>query len=423
MDKLRPPAAVKLLHTSDWHLGAKLGRHPRLDDQKIALRALCELAESERPDLILHTGDLFDSFRPAWEVLRVGMHALQRLSNVATTLVVSGNHDSPQLFRVLDEVVGTARGRPLRFVYQAGVQHLPQLADKPVAVACVPFVRPGAVVDWASEDISLFAGSYSDGIRNLNEALLTEAEEIAGRDGYIFYAAHLHVHGARPGRSERMLTVGEDYATNPEGLHRALYAAFGHIHDAQLIPGGVKNGQYAGSLIHLDFGEKKDRKKTFIVTTEPHVHVQGVDLPRGRPLYEFDGSLTELEEVAREGGLDGCILKARVESDVPITDLADRLESWSPGCFPFNVFNHVPGYGAQAIDERVEEEDSALPELFLEWRQTAAGKVNAPHDAVKELFDRALTAAGEGRQDDFDVTALEREYDEVCSDLSQGEEL
>ncbi len=76
---------LKLLHTSDWHLGAKLGRHDRAPDHQAALRGLLDLAESIRPDLILHCGDLFDAFRPPHDALRLGAPALRRLAAVAPT--------------------------------------------------------------------------------------------------------------------------------------------------------------------------------------------------------------------------------------------------------------------------------------------------------------------------------------------------
>ena len=88
---------MKLLHTSDWHLGARLGRHDRTPDHVEALRGLLSLAESARPDLILHTGDLFDASRPPYEALELGVQALRRLSAIAPTLVLSGNHEIRQV--------------------------------------------------------------------------------------------------------------------------------------------------------------------------------------------------------------------------------------------------------------------------------------------------------------------------------------
>ena len=141
---------MKLLHTSDWHLGARLGRHDRRPDHLAALRALLALAESEGPDLILHTGDLFDATRPPYEALELGVHALRRLSAVAPTLVLSGNHDSPVLLRVIDDLAAAAEPRRLRLVTEPQVVEFPKVAQEPVAVACVPFIAPSAIADYAT---------------------------------------------------------------------------------------------------------------------------------------------------------------------------------------------------------------------------------------------------------------------------------
>ena len=161
---------------------------------------------------------------------------------------------------------------------------------------------PSAIADYATGDPSLFEGTYADGIRTINEGLLDEAHRRVGRRGIVLYAAHLFVHGARPGRSERRITVGEDFATHVEGLQRALYCAFGHLHDAQLLPGGRAQGRYAGSLIPLDFGEREQTKQAVLVTIGEGVQVDSHDLPCGRPLEEFAGTLAELEDCAATAG-------------------------------------------------------------------------------------------------------------------------
>jgi len=242
---------LKLLHTADWHLGAKLGRHDRIEDHRAALQGLLDVADSERPDLIVHAGDLFDAYRPPYPALRLGVTALQRLAEIAPTVVISGNHDSQALLEVLDDMAGLASPRRLWFVTAPRVLEFSELAEVPVALACVPFIPPGAITDYATGDASRFEGDYADGIRNLNDRVIGDARDAAGDSGIVLYTAHLHVDGARPGRSERRFTVGEDHATHTTGLHRALYCAFGHIHDPQQLPGSV-GGRYAGSLVPLD---------------------------------------------------------------------------------------------------------------------------------------------------------------------------
>ena len=413
---------MKLLHTSDWHLGAKLGRHDRTPDHLAAVRALIELAEESRPDLILHTGDLFDATRPPYPALRIGVRALQRLASVAPTVVICGNHDSSALFGVLDEMAGTASPRRLRFVTEPRVLEFHEIAGKPVAVACVPFIPPGAVADYATDDPARFEGTYADGIRTLNTRLLGEAERVAGPTGIVLYAAHLHVHGARPGTSERRFTVGEDHATHTDGLHRALYSAFGHIHDPQLLPGGTATGRYAGSLIPLDFGEGGQAKQAVLVTIEDDVQVDTVEMPPGRPLVTFAGTLGELEGRAAEGGLDNTILKACVTSEDPIPDLADRLAEWSPECAVFNIANEVANRRARAISQSAGDStpDPDIADLFAEWRDTAARGVKAPHAAVLELFGKTLGSVGHDADPDFGVTALTVRAIETFDALAQA---
>lgn len=385
---------MKVLHTSDWHLGARLGRHERHLDHVAALRALIALAEAHTPDLIVHSGDLFDSPRPPYLALETGVKALRRLADVAPTVVLAGNHDSPHLLRILHDLAALAGSARLQIVTIPKVVTIDGLAD--VAVACVPFLPPAAITDLARIDIAKLEGTYADKVRALNDQLLAEAADAAGDGGIVLYSAHLHVQGARPGSSEKRITVGDDYATHVEGLHRALYAAFGHIHDPQLLPGGAVNGRYAGSLIPIDFGETGQTKHTVVVdlangnpTTTVH------DLPGGRPLVQFDGTVEEFDAAALDGRFDGCLLKARVESTDPVPCLADRLLEVADSCLVFDLVNTVTSRPVQQITGTPDGAEPSTVQLFTEWRATA--KRTAPDDDVIAAFTAVLDAPGDAR--------------------------
>lgn len=409
---------MKLLHTSDWHLGARLGRHDRLQDQHKALVSLIAQAELRRPDLILHTGDLFDAARPPYHALQLAVRALTRLSAIAPTVVLAGNHDSPALFKALHELASLGEPRRLWMLFEHQVLSVPQLAD--VAVACVPFVRPSAIADLARGDATKFEGTYADGIRLLNETLIAEATSRVGKRGIVLYAAHLHVHGAAPGKSERRITVGDDYATHVDSLRGAMYAAFGHIHDPQLLPGGQVIGRYAGSLVALDYGEAKQRKKAMFVELGDDVDVEEFTLEGGRPLVQFNGTVEELQVRAKAGAFDDVILKGRVSSEEPIIDLADRLAQWSPNCAVFDLINTVTRRKVVAVDTSSEAEaEPPLDALFREWRATSAraDMRQASDAAVEALFGEAL-----GLPDiaDLGVNAVVVEANEALDAMTKG---
>ena len=272
-------------------------------------------------------------------------------------------------------------------------------------MACVPFIRPSAINDYASDDPSQFEGNYADGVRMVNDRLLGEAESVVGERGIVLYAAHLHVQGARPGKSERRVTVGEDYATHVEGLQRAVYCAFGHIHDSQALPGGTAQGRYAGSLIPIDFGEAEQTKQATLVTIDNDVQVESRALPGGRPLTPFLGTLEEFEARAADGGFDGCILKARVASEDPIPDLAERLVEASPDCTVFELVNAVDNQHVRPVrSDEAGEAEPTLEELFVEWLSTA--KHEAPHKAVAALFAEGLGSVGQEAVPEFGLTQL-----------------
>ena len=226
------------------------------------------------------------------------------------------------------------------------------------------------------------------------------------------------MHGARPGRSERRLTVGEDYATHLAGLERALYCAFGHIHHPQRLPGGAALGRYAGSLVPLDYGERVQRKQVVLVSIGNDVQVTEREIATGRPLVEIDGTVEELDQRAANGALDNHILKARIRSEHPIPDLADRLLAASPRCAVFDLHNVSARQAARAIDPAAEpDKEPSLIEQFREWRATAARGVTAPHETVTELLAAALEDGDGQDSSDLGLGQLHTRAHQVLGEL------
>jgi exonuclease SbcD len=105
---------VKLLHTADWHVGRSLMSVSRQPDVAAAVEEVLAVAREERPDLIVHAGDLFDAFRPSTQDMHWAIDMLRELGAVAPVYVLCGNHDSPALFDLFAKLLGPES--PVRFV-------------------------------------------------------------------------------------------------------------------------------------------------------------------------------------------------------------------------------------------------------------------------------------------------------------------
>src|ERR1035438_9316711 len=105
---------MRLLHISDWHVGLSTGPHARRGDHEEVFAEIADAAQYYKPDLILHTGDVFHIGIPAVDDLNFGLASLQELAALAPVIVLRGNHDSDRLFRVFSLLLGPSS--PLTFV-------------------------------------------------------------------------------------------------------------------------------------------------------------------------------------------------------------------------------------------------------------------------------------------------------------------
>ncbi|HKF75449.1 MAG TPA: exonuclease SbcCD subunit D [Candidatus Dormibacteraeota bacterium] len=409
---------MRVLHTADWHIGRFLMGQPRNEDVRAAVEEVVAMARAERPDLVVHAGDVFDGLRPAYDDLRWGVDALRELASVAPTIVLCGNHDAPALFSLLDRLLGP--DSRLRFVAKplppdaGGVIEVPGPRDQVVRIAPIPFIHANRIVPLL-EDPATWMTSYADRVDRVQQALaagLTRGYD-PGRH-VLLLAAHLFVTGARFSTSERPLTVTDVYATHAERLPQVSYAAFGHVHRPQRLPGAVA-GRYAGSVVQLDFGELDEQKEVVIVEAEPGrpARVETRPLSAGRPLRRLEGTLAEIQAVAPTVGRSLCTVVVRTESVMP--DLSHRLAELLPDAVLLNVQEDSAATRVRVLTEAdaAAGREPTFPELFREFvgvRGTRAGSA----DRVIRYFDELLAAVAQeepGQLRDVDLLELPVEAD------------
>jgi exonuclease SbcD len=249
---------VRIVHTSDWHAGRVWNTIDRLPELAAVLEDLGDFAERERIDLLLMSGDVFDSGAPSAEAERLVFGFLKRVGRTgAHTVVIAGNHDQParlEAWGLLAELVNVhAVGRPRR-ADAGGVIEVETRTGERTAIACVPFAPARGFVSALE-----LAASEAEAHQRYADSLKAVVEHLAERfrpNTVNLLVAHTHLEGAVVSGSERQVHIGEQWAATPQALPpRAHYVALGHIHKPQSVGTAPAPTCYAGSPLQLDFGE------------------------------------------------------------------------------------------------------------------------------------------------------------------------
>jgi exonuclease SbcD len=290
---------LKIVHTSDWHLGKELHNISLQEDMQLFFDWLLEFIAKERVQVLLMSGDLFDQSNPSQQALRHYYQFLKRMVPLNCKLILTGgNHDSPavvnaprELLDILDvHVVG---GKPAN-VGELFFEYTDE--DQSLVVAAVPYLRDRDIRAAAPGE------SYDDKIVMTREGLHAYFDEVNEYYEQYFIGkpfilmAHLFAQGAQVSESERDIQVG-----NLAGVEASIfgshpqYVALGHIHKPQRVQ--FPHIRYSGSPIPLSFSEKADDKQIVMLEWDGHHFKQEkIPIPSFRRLKSFEGSLDDVRE-------------------------------------------------------------------------------------------------------------------------------
>jgi exonuclease SbcD len=292
---------VRVVHTSDWHVGKLLRGASRIEEHRAVLGEIAEIADRERADLVLVVGDLYETAAPPPEATAVVYDALLALRETgAHVVVVGGNHDQQQQLESVAPVFArlgiTVLGLP------AG----PDRAVVDVAGARV-VMMPWVSQRWAIKTEQLM-GATASATAQFYAArvarLLAWLSEGFSADTVNIVAAHCMVQGGTLGGGERDAQLIDEYAVPTAAFPAAAnYVALGHLHRAQQMPGAAPIW-YSGSPIQVDFGEERDTKQVLVVDIPDRgaAKVTPLALTRGAVLRTLRGTLAELESAAPTTG-------------------------------------------------------------------------------------------------------------------------
>jgi exonuclease SbcD len=308
---------MRLLHTADWHLGRTFHGEDLLGAQAAFVDFLVDVARERAVDAILVAGDLYDRALPPVDAVRLADEALTRLSGIAPTIAISGNHDSAAR-------LGFGAGLLAR-----GGLHVrtdPARIGEPIAIRdglvyAIPYLEPDLVRASLGVEERSHAAALGAAMARVRADL---AARPAGRP--VVVMAHAFVAGAAPSESERDLAVGGAASVPPSVFADAGYVALGHLHGPQRVGA---NGRYAGSPVAFSFSEATQRKSVAVVEVGGS-DAELIPCPVPRPLATVRTTLDELLADPRLAEHEDAWVQATITDPVRPADAMERLRRRFP---------------------------------------------------------------------------------------------
>ncbi len=409
---------MKVLHTSDWHLGKRLGRFSRIEEQQDVLDELCGIAEKHQPDLVLIAGDLFDTFNPPAEAVELLYRTLHRLSGggLRPVIAMAGNHDSPDRIESADPL---ARLSGIFFIGYPGT-----IIRKTVLESGWEIDAPEAGIIRLNRtgfpEVRLIATPYAGEVRlrkaidpgkseeQMQQLLRDHWAALAGKycDGKGINLLMAHLFAAEQGTlpfEELQEEEGERSILHPGGLELIPFSAFppliqytalGHLHRPSLTKAGGRLICYSGTPLAYSLSEAEQRKRIVMVAVEPGkpASAESIPLEKGRKIrrgrfdslekalfwlgerYEDYVEITMEVDHYLEAGVRDAIMEAHPRVLAVVPEIRDREALFGGKAEEMDI--HAP-----------------VASLFIEYFRSKNGGAD-PEPELVDLLSEALAVAG-----------------------------
>lgn len=406
---------MRILHTSDWHLGQHfMGKTRQAEHQAFCAWLLAQV-RSHAVDVLLIAGDVFDTGAPPSYAREQYYRLVVELRDAGCALVVlGGNHDSPAMLgesRSLLAQLGTRVVPGVGVDLAEQVQVLHDREGVPGAILCaVPFIRPRDVTasqagQSAQDKQQSLQQAIAEHYRALHELAQRKRDEL-GLALPIIATGHLTTVGASASESVREIYVGSLEAFPTSAFPPADYIALGHIHRPQKV-GGLEHIRYSGSPIALSFDEARQQKEVLLLDFDAAAlqSITPLPVPVFQPMASLRGSLKELAgaiaAAAEQGTPERPIwLEVQVSTDDYLSDLQSRIDALCEG-LPVEVLRIRRERGTASASLASEARET-LDELSVEdvFRRRLQQEAIEAHDAqrLQELYRQVVEELPKAQQ-------------------------
>jgi len=342
---------MRILHTSDWHLGQHfMGKTRQAEHQQLIDWLLIQV-ETHAVDAVLIAGDIFDTGSPPSYARELYSQLVVRLHSAGVALLLlGGNHDSVATLGESSALLACLSSTVVASVDDLAKQVvvLPLRGGKGDAgcvVCAVPFVRPrdvlqsqaGQTAEDKQQSMQAAIQAHYLAVVALGRARQAELSKQLGRSVPVISTGHLTTVGASSNDSVREIYVGSLDAYPTNAFPPSDYIALGHIHKPQIV-GGLNHIRYCGSPIPLGFDEARQQKEVLLVDlgVDGLNAVTALPVPRFQPLMSVSGNLLELATAislaAAEGSPEKPVwIEVTVSEDDYLADLPARIDTMTTG--------------------------------------------------------------------------------------------
>lgn len=333
------PLNMKILHTADWHLGKKLDRFHRLEEQVAVMDEMVAIADEQNVDLVLIAGDLFDNFNPGVDAIDLFYKTLKRLSNNGKrpVIAIAGNHDSPAL---IDSPNPLARECGIILIGHPNAEVVPFTLQNFAVCKAAPGFLELSLNDY-HYPVRILHTAYANEIRlkeyfgenkecGLNRVLAENwsrlADEYCDENGVNLLIAHLYMNrqGAQlldEPDGEKPIKIGNaDLVFSDSIPPQIQYTALGHLHAHRNIGSEARPVVYGSSPLCYSFSESGQTKFVTVIDAKPgqEVALKKIALKNGKQLHRksftnIDSALLWLNEN------NECLVELTVETETFLT--------------------------------------------------------------------------------------------------------
>ncbi|MAG68977.1 MAG: exonuclease sbcCD subunit D [Acidobacteria bacterium] len=372
---------MRILHTSDWHLGRSFKNVPLLDEQAGFVDQVVEIVGTQAVDLVVVAGDVFDRALPPADAVELWHDALVRIVEAGAQVVaISGNHDQGERLEVPARLLRP--GIVIRGIRAPSLVTL-DFEDGPLLVAPIPFLEP-----FLARDLHEGAGAATH--QSVLQGWLAAAGEAAAGSPRSLAVSHSFVRGGEGSESERsLLRVGGAEMVDASVFAGFSYVALGHLHRPQVV--GADRVAYCGSPLAYSFSETAE-KSMRLVEMGPEgddLRVELLPVDAGRKVVTLRGTLEELladSSHNRYGSSERFFIRTELTDVTMQRDPMNKLRVRFPGIVELSyvgLARHEPGG-----HERDGEPELDPLRMTLRYWEESTG--SPPTDEEAALLEAAI---------------------------------